>query len=67
MKLSFSCWYPGSGVVLDCIDSCFFPLSHFFVFLKAILTKRSVSNDQSFLINNLTGQFRLTCAVQWCS
>ena len=21
MKLSFSHWYPGSGVVLDCIDS----------------------------------------------
>ena len=22
----FFMWYPGSGVVLDCIDSCFLPL-----------------------------------------
>ena len=24
VSLSLSQWYPGSGVVLDCIDSCFF-------------------------------------------
>ena len=25
MKLSLSHWYPGSGVALDCIDSCSLP------------------------------------------
>ena len=25
VKLSLSHWYPGSGVVLDCIDSCSLP------------------------------------------
>ena len=29
MKLSLSHWYPGSGVVLDCIDSDLCPLSYF--------------------------------------
>ena len=29
MKLSLSHWYPGLGVVIDCIDSYFCPLSYF--------------------------------------
>ena len=29
MTLSLTRWYPGSGVVLDCIDSCICPLSYY--------------------------------------
>ena len=30
MNLSLSHWYPGSGVVLDCIDSCLCTLTYFY-------------------------------------
>ena len=44
-------------------ESSVFKLYGFYVFLKVILTKRSVSNDQKFLYH-LRGQFRLTGHVR---
>ena len=57
MSLSLSQWYPGSGVVLDCIDSVFYTLCYLEV-NKLLLKKgsrKNLSGISRLVLKNILG------------
>ena len=56
VSFSFSHWYPGSGVVLDCIDS--WSLHPYLLFLKSFEAKvtRYVQSNETVTINKFQGE-----------
>ena len=58
VSLSLSHWYPGSGVVLDCIDSMIFALLLTFIGLLWSLGNQYIVGTLSWFSMSLTSKLR---------
>ena len=67
VKSLLSNWYPGSGVVLDCIDSWFLPFFLLWCQLQAKVHVHVRARSTGYLLSvvRLTARLDMTIAVDW--